>query len=41
MYVSRTEVTDVTRSGGAFDDIVDWVSPYVLFERMVAAGRLP
>lgn len=24
-----------------FDDIVDWVSPNVLFNRMVAAGKLP
>ncbi|MEO1766250.1 type II secretion system protein [Thiobacter aerophilum] len=24
-----------------FDDIVGWLSPYVLFNRMVAAGRLP
>ncbi len=24
-----------------FDDIVDWVSPNMLFNRMVAAGKLP
>jgi type II secretory pathway pseudopilin PulG len=28
-------------AGGEFDDIVAWVSPLVLFNRMVAAGKLP
>ena len=28
-------------NGGEFDDIVTWISPYVLFNRMIAAGRLP
>jgi prepilin-type N-terminal cleavage/methylation domain-containing protein len=28
-------------SAGEFDDIVTWLSPYVLFNRMVAAGKLP
>ncbi len=41
LFVSRTQVTDPTTSGGAFDDIVDWISPFTLFDRMVAAGRLP
>ena len=41
LFVSRTQVTDPTTSGGAFDDVVDWISPYALFDRMVAAGRLP
>ena len=27
--------------GGEFDDIVVWVSPNILFNRMVAAGKLP
>jgi prepilin-type N-terminal cleavage/methylation domain-containing protein len=27
--------------GGEFDDLVVWISPYILFNRMVAAGRLP
>jgi type II secretory pathway pseudopilin PulG len=34
IYVSRTYSTD-------FDDIVTWISPNVLFNRMVAAGKLP
>lgn len=39
--VSRTQVADAATNGGAFDDIVGWISPYVLFNRMVSAGRLP
>lgn len=40
-FVSRTQVSDSSTSGGAFDDIVDWISPYVLFDRMVSGGKLP
>jgi type II secretory pathway pseudopilin PulG len=39
-FVSHTQTT----SGGAngeFDDIVIWISPNVLINRMVAAGKLP
>lgn len=28
-------------NGGEFDDIVAWIPPYVLFNRMIAAGKLP
>ena len=28
-------------TGGEFDDIVTWIPPYILFNRMIAAGRLP
>ncbi len=27
--------------GGEFDDIVVWIPPYLLFNRMVSAGKLP
>jgi prepilin-type N-terminal cleavage/methylation domain-containing protein len=27
--------------GGEFDDVVAWLSPHILFNRMVAAGKLP
>jgi type II secretory pathway pseudopilin PulG len=27
--------------GGEFDDVVSWIPPYVLLNRMIAAGRLP
>lgn len=39
-FVSRVQ----TESGtvpGEFDDLVTWLSPNILFNRMVAAGRLP
>lgn len=36
--VSRTHVTT---SGSEFDDIVMWLGKSVLFNRMIAAGRLP
>ncbi|MDR2788161.1 MAG: type II secretion system GspH family protein [Candidatus Accumulibacter sp.] len=28
-------------TGGEFDDILVWIPPYLLFNRMIAAGRLP
>lgn len=28
-------------TGGEFDDIVQWLSPNILYSRMIAAGRLP
>ncbi|HFD92663.1 MAG TPA: type II secretion system protein [Gammaproteobacteria bacterium] len=30
-----------TAAGSEFDDLVGWLSPNILFNRMVAAGRLP
>ncbi|BCB25558.1 hypothetical protein SKTS_04440 [Sulfurimicrobium lacus] len=30
-----------TAANGDFDDLVTWLSPNILFNRMVAAGRLP
>ncbi|UCD68213.1 MAG: prepilin-type cleavage/methylation domain-containing protein [Betaproteobacteria bacterium] len=38
-YRTRTEVT--TASGGAFDDVITWLSLNQLVARMVGAGRLP
>ncbi len=49
-FVTRARVLDPTTGcsdtvAGSplceFDDLVVWISPHVLFERMVAAGRLP
>jgi len=40
VFVSRTVATTGT-AGGAFDDILTWISPHVLYNRMVAAGKLP
>lgn len=42
-YVSRTPAPSGTSAtiGGEFDDIIVWISPNVLYNRMVAAGVLP
>ena len=39
-FVSRT-ITPAGAPAGEFDDLLTWVSPNVLFNRMVAAGKLP
>ena len=39
-FVSRT-ITAAGTPATEFDDLVTWLSPNVLFNRMVAAGRLP
>lgn len=39
-FVSRI-ATPAGTTAGEFDDIVTWISPNVLFNRMVAAGKLP
>ena len=40
-FFSRTATQNTAVTGGEFDDLVTWLSPSVLFARMVAAGRLP
>lgn len=40
IFVSRTLSTP-DAPAGEFDDILVWISPNVLFNRMVAAGKLP
>jgi prepilin-type N-terminal cleavage/methylation domain-containing protein len=42
--VAGNETTFVRRPGGqadSFDDVVRWVSPSILFSRMIQAGQLP
>lgn len=39
--ISRPASTDPLGAGGEFDDIVTWISPNILYNRMVAAQRLP
>ncbi|TFW14825.1 type II secretion system protein [Massilia arenosa] len=39
-FVTRPP-SDARAPGGEFDDLVVWLSPNVLFSRMVAAGALP
>ena len=41
-FVSRVpQAAGVSSNPGEFDDIVVWISPNILFNRMVAAGKLP
>lgn len=40
VFISRTQ-SGANASIGEFDDIVSWIPPTVLFNRMVAAGKLP
>ena len=39
-FISRTP-TGPDAGTGEFDDLLTWISPNVLFNRMVAAGKLP
>ena len=40
-FVTRLTDDNPNAPGGEFDDMVVWISPNVLFNRMVAAGVLP
>jgi prepilin-type N-terminal cleavage/methylation domain-containing protein len=40
-FIARTVSENPAAAGGEFDDLVVWVSDSLLFNRMVAAGRLP
>ena len=40
VFISRTP-SATTSNGGEFDDLVVWIPPYVLFNRMISAGKLP
>lgn len=40
-FISRPQTDNPAAAGGEFDDIVVWLSPNILFNRMVAAGKLP
>jgi prepilin-type N-terminal cleavage/methylation domain-containing protein len=40
VFVSHDAVT-AGAANGEFDDIMIWISPYVLYSRMITAGRLP
>ncbi len=41
MLVSRDASDNPRAPGGAYDDVVLWISPNILYNRMVAAQRLP
>lgn len=40
-FVTRPVSTDARAPGGQFDDMVLWISPNILYSRMVAAQKLP
>ena len=40
-FISRIITDNTATSGGEFDDVVTWLSVNILFNRMVAAGKLP
>lgn len=40
IFVAHEE-SPAAASGGEFDDLLVWLSPNILYNRMVAAGRLP
>jgi prepilin-type N-terminal cleavage/methylation domain-containing protein len=40
-FVTRVPADSGAVAGGPYDDLVTWLSPNVLFNRMVAAGVLP
>ena len=40
-FIFRPYSGNTTATGGEFDDIVSWVPATILFNRMVAAGKLP
>jgi prepilin-type N-terminal cleavage/methylation domain-containing protein len=41
LFVSKIMTENAAATGGELDDLVSWVSPNILFNRMVTAGRLP
>lgn len=40
LYMTRTPTDNTAISGGEFDDLVIWISPNILFNRLIAAGQL-
>jgi prepilin-type N-terminal cleavage/methylation domain-containing protein len=40
-FISRPASDADTSAGGQFDDIVSWISPNILYNRMVLAQKLP
>ena len=40
-FVARAATGNTAAPGGEFDDLVVWISPNILFNRMVSAGALP
>lgn len=41
IFIKPDAMRNIGATAGEFDDLVTWLSPNILFNRMVAAGRLP
>ena len=41
MFIARGQADNPAAAGGAYDDIVVWLSPNILYNRMLGAQRLP
>lgn len=41
LFMTRTPTDNTEAAGGEFDDILVWIPPFTLYNRMIAAGRLP
>ena len=41
LFVSKVIVENTVATGGDYDDLVTWISPNILFNRMVTAQKLP
>nr|MBB4246920.1 type II secretory pathway pseudopilin PulG [Rhodocyclus tenuis] len=41
LFMARTPTDNTEVTGGEFDDILVWIPPFTLYNRMIAAGRLP
>ena len=40
-FAREQSTTSTASTGGEFDDLVSWIPPYVLFDRMISASKLP
>lgn len=40
-FIVRDESNNTGATGGEFDDLVSWISPNILLNRMIVAGKLP
>lgn len=41
LFIDRTPADNTAIAGGEFDDLVTWISPNILDNRMISAGKLP
>lgn len=41
LFMDRTPADNTAATGGEFDDLVAWITPNILNNRMISAGKLP